>query len=115
MPTSKSKKLIQEQADNLVRGLVDILPYPACIVSAAVGLVAMNTKAEELFSQGMDSELVVREGDTIDFGDSRYCVVRKNLNHSTDFVLCELHSGSNPIDRIRASTRRLDRALSEAL
>lgn len=111
MPTRKTRALIQEQASNLVQGLVDIMPYPAYIVSKAAGLVAINDKATELVRQGLDTGQVSDDG--VSLGDLHYSVVRKNLNHSTDFVLCELHSGDSPTDRIRASTRRLDHVLSE--
>lgn len=99
----------------LVHGLIDILTCPSYVISPTYGFVAWNQAAKDLKKHGCNvQKLNLSDGDEIDCADKKYRLLKKPLNHKTDFVLCELHDVTSPAARIKYAGHMLDLAMEGA-
>jgi len=93
----------------LVKGLVDAIQYPAFVTSPTFGVVACNKSAKSI--KCPTNNEAWSDGDVVDVSNKKYRVVRKKLNHKTDFILVELHSVTDLAERLKFAGDVLDKAL----
>jgi hypothetical protein len=100
----------------LLLALIDSFNQPMWIIDK-IGNVLMNDKAKEYSKKGFDitvhsSDLSVGCTKLVTHFGKNFKLNKKDINHGTNSCLCTLESAEDPIQRLKDSSKRLQKALN---